>query len=206
MDPERARGIVRETNYASWKRQRGRDPLLVVRAEGSRFWDSRGREYLDFASQLVATNLGFGNAAVIGAIQRQAGRVPYVAPGFALGTPRGGPPSVSAGCSPPAPGYLFSTSGTDANEAALKIARAYRGRPKVLARDRSYHGSTAGALAVSGDPRRHFVAPETLPGGTCSRRGATAIAARSGWRTRVAGSPAPRRWTVFWRGSPTSRR
>jgi taurine--2-oxoglutarate transaminase len=166
MEPDQARATVRRTNFAAWKRQRGWDPLLIVRAEGSRFWDSSGREYLDFASQLVATNLGYGNRAVIEAIQRQAGRVPYVAPGFAS-EPRAELSELLGGVLPPGlRSYLFSTSGTDANEAALKIARSFRGRSKVLARPRSYHGSTVGALAVSGDPRRRLVGESTLPGGT----------------------------------------
>ncbi len=154
MDDEEARRTIRETNYATWRRQRGWDPPLIVRAEGSRFWDSSGKEYLDLASQLIATNLGHGNAALIEALRKQAETLPYVAPG--LGTHARAELSAALGGVLP-PGlrhYFFTSSGTDANEAALKIARVVTGRTKVISRYRSYHGSTAGSISVTGDPRR----------------------------------------------------
>ena len=72
MDGDEIRKVVRETNYVTWRRQGGWEPLVVTRAEGSRFWDSAGKEYLDFSCQLVATNLGHGNARVAEAIASQA--------------------------------------------------------------------------------------------------------------------------------------
>ena len=83
MDGDEIRRIVRETNYVTWRRQGGWDPLVVTRAEGSRFWDSAGKEYLDLSSQLIATNLGHGNARVAEAIASQARTLAYAAPGFA---------------------------------------------------------------------------------------------------------------------------
>ena len=80
MDPDASLRTVRATNYVTWRKQGGWAPLLVTRAEGSTFWDSAGRAYLDFASQLVATNLGHGNRAVIDAIVRQANTLPFAAP------------------------------------------------------------------------------------------------------------------------------
>jgi taurine--2-oxoglutarate transaminase len=145
---------VSGSNYTGWRRQRGWDPVEVVRAEGSRFWGSDGREYLDFASQLVASNLGHSNGAVIQAISGQLQRSPYVSPAFSTPTraelsellrevlPRG------------LERFFFSVSGTEANEAALKIARDLTGRSQVVARRRGYHGATAASLSVSGDPRR----------------------------------------------------
>lgn len=154
MDPDEAKRVVRATNYATWRSQAGWDPILVTRAEGSTFWDSAGRAYLDFASQLVATNLGHGNRRVIDAIARQAASLPYVAPGFATEA-RAELSAALDGVLPPGlRRYFFSTSGTEANEAALKIARVVTGRGKVIARPRSYHGSTAGSISVTGDPRR----------------------------------------------------
>ena len=165
MDPTAARAQIRSTNYGTWRRQRGFDPPLIVGADGARFRDDQGHELLDFASQLVATNLGFGNRAVIDAISRQAASVPFAAPGF--GTLARG--EISAKLSEVLPeglrSYFFSTSGTEANEAALKIARLVTGRRKVLARTRSYHGSTAASISVTGDPRRTRVEPAgTVPG------------------------------------------
>lgn len=154
MDPDEALRTVRSTNYVTWRKQGGWNPLLITRAEGSTFWDSTGRPYLDFASQLVATNLGHGNRAVMEAISRQALTLPYVAPSFAT-EPRAELSQALDGVLPDGlRRYFFSTSGTEANEAALKIARVVTGRSKVIARRRSYHGATAASISVSGDPRR----------------------------------------------------
>ena len=165
MDPDEARRIVRETNYVTWRRQGGWDPLLVTKAEGSRFWDSSGREYLDLSSQLMATNLGHGNERVIAAIAEQAHRLAYAGPAFATEARA----QLSRSLNEVLPGglhrYFFSTSGTEANEAALKIARAATGRQKVLARYRSYHGATAASISVTGDPRRKAIEPlQKVPG------------------------------------------
>jgi taurine---2-oxoglutarate transaminase len=165
MDPEESRRIVRETNYVTWRRQGGWDPLLITKAHGSSFWDSSGKEYLDLSSQLMATNLGHGNERVISAIAEQARRLAYAGPAFA--TDARAELSRSLGEVLPAGlrRYFFSTSGTEANEAALKIARAATGRQKVLARYRSYHGATAASISVTGDPRRKAIEPlQKVPG------------------------------------------
>ncbi|MGA8303190.1 MAG: aspartate aminotransferase family protein [Thermoplasmata archaeon] len=154
MDGEEIQRIVRETNYVTWRRQGGWKPLVVVRAEGSRFWDSAGKEYLDLSSQLIATNLGHANPKVVEAIAEQARTLSYAVPGFAT-EPRA---RLSAALLEILPKglnrFFFSTSGTEANEAALKIARATTGRTKVMARYRSYHGSTAASISVTGEFRR----------------------------------------------------
>lgn len=154
MEPYEVRDRVRDSNYVTWRRQRGWEPIVVTRAEGSTFYDAGGRGYLDFASQLVATNLGHGNKAVIEAIVAQARALPYAAPSFATEARA----RLSAALDRVLPAglrrYFFSTSGTEANEAALKIARVLTGRSKVLSRRRSYHGATAASISVTGDPRR----------------------------------------------------
>ena len=131
----------------------------MVRASGSRFWDSEGREYLDFASQLVATNLGHGNEAIVRAIVDQARKLPYAAPGFATEVRARASEALGRVLPDGLDRYFFSTSGTEANEAALRIARVLTGRPKVLANSISYHGATSGALSVSGDLRRRAAGP-----------------------------------------------
>ncbi len=165
MDPEEIRRIVRETNYVTWRRQGGWDPLVLARAQGSKFWDGAGREYIDLSSQLIATNLGHGNAAVAEAIAEQARSVAYAAPGFATEA-RARLSSVLTEVLPKGLSrFFFSTSGTEANEAALKIARAVTGRTKVVARYRSYHGSTAASISVTGEFRRRAIEPlEKVPG------------------------------------------
>ncbi len=154
MDGEEIQRIVRETNYVTWRRQGGWNPLVVTRAEGSKFWDAAGREYLDFSSQLIATNLGHQNPAVVEAIAAQAKVLSYAVPGFAT-EPRA---RLSAALLEVLPKgldrFFFSTSGTEANEAALKIARVATGRTKVVARYRSYHGATAASISVTGEVRR----------------------------------------------------
>ncbi|MGI0131632.1 MAG: aspartate aminotransferase family protein [Thermoplasmata archaeon] len=165
MDPDEAPARVRATNYASWRHQGGWAPLIVTRAKGSTFWTSDGRAFLDLASQLVATNLGHGNEAVVDAIARQARTLPYVAPGFATEARAELSTALGAVLPEGLHRYFFSTSGTEANEAALKIARAVTGRSKILSRYRSYHGATAASISVTGDPRRRAIEPvEKVPG------------------------------------------
>jgi taurine---2-oxoglutarate transaminase len=165
LDGEAARRVIQETNYVTWRRQGGWSPLLVTRAKDSTFWDDKGRAYLDFSSQLMATNLGHANPAVVEAIAAQARTLSYAAPGFAT-EPRARLSAALLDVLPPGLNrFFFSTSGTEANEAALKIARVATGRTKVLSRFRSYHGATAASISVTGDPRRRPVEGlQTVPG------------------------------------------
>ncbi|MCI4349062.1 MAG: aspartate aminotransferase family protein [Thermoplasmata archaeon] len=157
--------IVRESNYVGWRRQTGWDPILVTRAKGSTFWDSAGRAYLDFASQLVATNLGHGNAALVRAMSAQARQVAYVAPSFATEARARLTESLTRVLPPGLSRFFYSTSGTEANEAAFRMARAATGRSGLIAIEPSYHGGTSGALSASGDLRRKAVgASSEVPG------------------------------------------
>jgi taurine---2-oxoglutarate transaminase len=157
---------VARTNFAGWRAQAGWDPIELVRGEGARFFASDGREYLDLASQLVATNLGFGNAAVARAIAEQSARLPYVAPGFTTDVRRRATSRIARVLPKGVDRLFFSTSGTEANEAALRMARTAQGRPGILALERSYHGSTSGSLSVSGDLRRSGAGPNSEVPGT----------------------------------------
>jgi taurine---2-oxoglutarate transaminase len=153
-------------NYVGWRAQAGWRPREIVRAEGCRFWDSEGREYLDLASQLVATNLGHSNPALLSAIQAQGARVPYVHPGFSTPVRRRLSERLLR-VLPKGLGHcFFSPSGTEANEAALRIARALTHRPGIIALERSYHGATAAALSASGDLRREAAGSEGVVPGT----------------------------------------
>jgi taurine---2-oxoglutarate transaminase len=165
MDGDEIRKVVRETNYVTWRRQGGWEPLVVTRASGSRFWDDAGKEYLDLSSQLIATNLGHGNQHVAEAIASQAKSVAYAAPGFATEARAQASLALLEVLPKGLNRLFFSTSGTEANEAALKIARAVTGRTKILTRHRSYHGSTAGSISVTGDFRRRAIEHlERVPG------------------------------------------
>jgi taurine---2-oxoglutarate transaminase len=165
VDEEEIRRTVRETNYLTWRRQAGWNPPVVTRAEGSKFWDAAGTEYLDLSSQLIATNLGHSNPAVVAAIAEQAKTLAYAVPGFAT-EPRARLSRALVEVLPKGVDrFFFSTSGTEANEAALKIARVATGRSKIVARYRSYHGSTAGSISVTGELRRRPVEHlERVPG------------------------------------------
>ena len=149
---------VRHT-YGTWRYQRGWKPLHVVDADGCYFYDAAGKKYLDFSSQLMCSNLGHKNKAVIDSICEQAKALPYIAPGFAT-TVRAELSRLLLRVLPAGlEKFFFSTSGTEANEAAIKIARLFTGRHKIISRYRSYHGSTGGSIAATGDLRRWTAEP-----------------------------------------------
>lgn len=146
-------------NYGTWRFQKGWNPLHVVGAEGCFFTDGAGKRYLDFSSQLMCVNLGHGNAAVIRAIEEQARKLPYALPGYATDT-RAELSHLLLDVLPEGlVKFFFTTSGTEANEAAFKIARMYTGKTKIVARYRSYHGSTMASIGATGDPRRWAMEP-----------------------------------------------
>ncbi|MFB6310563.1 MAG: aspartate aminotransferase family protein [Salinirussus sp.] len=126
--------------------------LEIVSGDGVRVTDADGTEHLDFISQLYCVNAGHGNEAIIRAMQDQLGDIQYVSPAkhndarttLANRLTEIAPNELSA--------VFFSISGSEANESAVQLAREYTGRPKVLTRWRSYHGSTTGAGALTGDP------------------------------------------------------
>jgi 4-aminobutyrate aminotransferase and related aminotransferases len=156
---------VREHLFGTWRRQRGWEPLNVVRAEGVYFYDSQGRKYLDFSSQLVNVNLGYGNESVISAIKRQLDTLQYISPAFATEARARAARALLEIMPQGITKFFFSTSGTEANEAAVKIARLYK-KPafKIVVRYRSYHGSTLASISLTGDYRRWFAEPHTMHG------------------------------------------
>jgi taurine--2-oxoglutarate transaminase len=149
-----ARADARDHVFHSWAAQAQFDPARIARAEGSYFWDDEGRRYLDFSSQLVNVNIGHQHPRVVAAIAEQAARLCTVSPAFGNDTRSEAARLIAE----VAPGDLdrvfFTTGGAEANEHALRMARLHTGRHKVFAAYRSYHGATAGAIAVTGEPRR----------------------------------------------------
>ncbi len=140
--------------FHSWSAQALIDPLPIASAEGSYFTDYQGKRYLDFSSQLVNVNIGYQHPRLVAAIQQQAARLATIAPGFANDA-RSEAARLIAEL---APGDLnrvfFTNGGAEANENAIRMARLHTGRHKVFAAYRSYHGATAGSIALTGDPRR----------------------------------------------------
>jgi len=138
------------------------NPIPVAQARGVYLWTPEGQRFIDFNSQLMSVNIGHGDPRVIAAIAEQAAKVSYVA--SALTTePRA---RLGAKLAEITPGdidvFFFTNGGAEANENAFKIARAFTGRPKIMARYRSYHGGTAAAIAATGEPRSWSQPP--LPG------------------------------------------
>lgn len=150
---------TKKLNYGTWRFQKSWNPLHVVDAEGCYFIDAAGKRYLDFSAQLMCVNLGYKNPAVIRAIEEQARSLPYIAPAYATDA-RAKLSNLLLEVLPKGlEKFFFTTSGTDANEAAFKIARMYTGKTKIIARYRSYHGSTTASIGATGDPRRWAMEP-----------------------------------------------
>src|ERR1700723_2105684 len=151
--------LTRKYNYGTWRFQKNWNPMHIVDSEGCYIIDGAGKRYLDFSSQLMCSNLGHKNQAVIDAIAQQAQQLSYAIPGYAT-TARAELSQLLAEILPKSlTKFFFTTSGTEANEAAFKIARMYTGKTKIIARYRSYHGSTVGSIAATGDPRRWAMEP-----------------------------------------------
>jgi taurine---2-oxoglutarate transaminase len=153
-----------ETNFWTWSAQGKVSPIPVKSAKGVYFWDVDGKRYLDFNSMVMCVNIGHGEQRVIEAIVNQARELPFAGPDMAT-KPRAELGQLLKGIVPQGLDHFFYTlGGADANENAMKMARAYTGRSKILARYRSYHGATAGATALTGDPRRVAWEPNVAPG------------------------------------------
>ena len=155
--------LCRRHTLFEWSAQGTVDPIAMARAKGVYFWTADGKRYLDFNSQLMCVNAGHGDERIIAAIQEQAATMAYANP-FMATEVRG---RLGAKLASLAPGdidvFFFTNGGADANENAIKLARAFTGRHKILARYRSYHGGTHGAIALTGDPRRWSSEPG-MPG------------------------------------------
>jgi taurine---2-oxoglutarate transaminase len=146
--------LSRKHTLFEWSAQNAVDPIPVSHAKGCYFFTPDGRRFLDFNSQLMAVNIGHGDPRVIAAMHEQAEKLQYVNP-FMASEPRA---RLGAKLAELAPGdidvFFFTNGGADAVENAIKLARFYTGRHKILARYRSYHGATAGGMTLTGDPRR----------------------------------------------------
>ncbi len=160
--PEMVELCKRHTMY-EWSVQSKIDPIPVAKADGVYFWTPEGKRYLDFNSQLMCSNIGHSHPRVVHAIQQQAAKLCYANP-FMATEPRARLGRKLAEISPgDIDTFFFTNGGAEANENAIRIARAVTGRHKIMVRYRSYHGGTAGAIALTGDPRRWFAEP-SIPG------------------------------------------
>jgi taurine---2-oxoglutarate transaminase len=147
----------------SWSVQDAISPIAVAGGEGRYFWDYDGKRYLDFASQLVNLSLGHQHPRIVAAIKEQADQLATIGPPMASESRS----TLGRLLAEVTPGDLsmsfFTNGGAEANENAIKLARWYTGRHKIVARYRSYHGATGGAITLTGDPRRWHAEPG-IPG------------------------------------------
>jgi len=155
--------LCRRHTIYEWSAQSTVDPIPVARAKGIYFWTPENKRYIDFNSQLMCVNIGHGDERVIRAINEQAAKLPYANPFMATDVRA----RLGAKLAEITPGdidaFFFTNGGAEANENAIRIARMFTGRHKIGARYRSYHGGTAGALTLTGDPRR-WAAEPGIPG------------------------------------------
>lgn len=138
----------------SWSATGKVDPLPIARAEGIYLYSPEGKRWIDFNSQLMSVNIGHAHPRVIKAIQDQAATLLYAYPGMATEVRA----RLSQRLAELVPGdlntFFYTLGGAEANENAIKAARLFTGRHKIIARYRSYHGATHGAISLTGDPRR----------------------------------------------------
>src|SRR6476469_5634626 len=153
-DDAKIRELDRAHVFHSWSAQALIDPLPIASAQGSYFTDYDGKTYLDFSSQLVNVNIGYQHPKLIAAIQEYAAKMTTIQPSFANDARSEAARLICE----VAPGDLnrifFTNGGAEATENAMRMAKLHTGRQKVLAMYRSYHGSTSGSIAATGDPRR----------------------------------------------------
>mgnify|MGYP000922300507 CR=1 FL=1 len=150
-------------NLHSWAAQGKLNPTVVTKAEGIYFWDEDGKQYMDMSSQLVNANLGHGNRAIIEAIKEQAEKLPFIGPGYALDVRSEAAKLVVEASGIEGAKVFFTNAGAESNENAIKFARLYSKKLKIFSMYRSYHGSSAGAGMLTGEPR-HFANEPGGPG------------------------------------------
>ncbi len=155
--------LSRKHTLYEWSAQSKVDPIPVASAKGIYFYTPEGKRFIDFNSQLMSVNIGHGDERVISAIKEQVETLAYANPFMATEVRA----RLGAKLAEITPGdidtFFFTNGGADANENAIKLARFFTGRHKILARYRSYHGATAGAISLTGDPRR-WAAEPGIPG------------------------------------------
>jgi taurine--2-oxoglutarate transaminase len=155
--------LTKQHTLFEWSAQSKVDPIPVARAKGIYFYTPEGKRFIDFNSQLMSVNIGHGDERVIQAIHEQAQTLAYANP-FMATEPRARlGKKLAEICPGDIDTFFFTNGGAEANENAIKIARFFTGRHKIIARYRSYHGATAGAISLTGDPRR-WAAEPGIPG------------------------------------------
>ena len=155
------RDTSKKYNLHSWSAQKALQPTVVTKAEGIFFWDEDGNKYYDMSAQLVNSNLGHGNRALIEAIKDQAEKMAFMGPGYAIDVRSEAAKMLVEMAGPAFVGgkVFFTNAGAEANENAIKYCRTFTGKWKILSMYNSYHGATHGASALTGEGRRFSAEP-----------------------------------------------
>ncbi len=160
------KGIIKDClDYTlfSWSKQAGLNPINAHKGKGVYFYDRDGKKYIDFSSQLMNVNIGHGDQRITEAVAKQMQEISFVYPGMVTKARA----ELGKMIAEITPGNLtktfFTLGGSEAIENAIKIARIYTGRAKIITQYRSYHGGTMGSMSASGDPRRHPVDEQQAP-------------------------------------------
>ncbi|MCC2546606.1 aminotransferase class III-fold pyridoxal phosphate-dependent enzyme [Hymenobacter sp. BT175] len=148
----------------SWSKQAGLNPISIERAEGVYLWDRDGKRYIDFSSQLMNVNIGHGNQKVTEAVAAQMREVSYVYPGMITKARGDLGRKLAEITAPNLTKAFFTLGGAEAIENAIKLARVYTGRHKIVTLYQSFHGASYGAISAGGDPRRFAVDSQAMPG------------------------------------------
>jgi adenosylmethionine-8-amino-7-oxononanoate aminotransferase len=163
MDFQEIKLIDKQSVMHTWSKNSVVEPKVISSAEGVYFYDDAGKKYLDFSSQLKCVNIGHGNKKIIDAIKQQAEKLCFLSTGFAC-EPRS---KLARKLISVTPGdlnhFFFTLGGSEANENALKFAKMYTNKNKIISLYRSYHGATYGSVSLTGDIRRVMVEPG-IPG------------------------------------------
>ncbi|WP_426060093.1 aminotransferase class III-fold pyridoxal phosphate-dependent enzyme [Hymenobacter sp. B1770] len=148
----------------SWSKQAGLNPINAERAEGVYVWDRDGKRYIDFSSQLMNVNIGHGDQRVTEAVAAQMRELSYVYPGMITKARGDLGRKLAEITAPNLTKAFFTLGGAEAIENAIKLARVYTGRHKIVSLYQSFHGASYGAMSVGGDPRKFAVDSQAMPG------------------------------------------
>jgi taurine--2-oxoglutarate transaminase len=154
MSAEEMASLTKQHNFFSWSAQAAVQPITMTRAEGCYFWDASGKRWFDLNSQLMCVNIGHGDKRVIEAIKAQADELVYAGPSMATRVRAEIGRELATVTPKGLDTFFFTLGGAEANESAIKMARAVTGRQKIVTRYRSYHGATGGVITLTGDHRR----------------------------------------------------
>lgn len=152
-----AQDIIRDSmehTIFSWSKQKGINPIAIKHGEGVYLYDYNDKRYIDFSSGLMNVNIGHGDQRVTNAVMKQMQEVSYVTPSCVTKARSELGKKLAEICPGDLNKAFFTLGGADSIENAIKLARLYTGKHKILSRYKSYHGSTNVAMSVSGDPRK----------------------------------------------------